>query len=145
MKLTGKIVTSISSGLCILISIFMMVLGVLTVLSVEYINEQAEGLVSEEELNELHDLAHQVEEESIFEEMRRHGTIGLITSLITFITCFITIPKAKFVFPAIAGSSAIVGAIMCGWFIMIFLLVALLGIALILWSHYKPKNAVETA
>ena len=153
MKRTGILITTISSGLCGLISLFMMVAGLLTNLSVQHINKQAleSEIFSEDEQHELQHFSKRLHEsggvqETIFQEMNRHGTIGFITSLITFIACFITLPNRKFLFPAIATGSASVGAIFCGWLIMSFLLVALAGIGLIVFSHYlesKPQPSLS--
>lgn len=96
----------------------------------------------------LHTLEHLADgslEREFFGEFRRHGIIGAITSFITFIACFITLPNKKFLFPAIATGSAVIGAIFCGWLIMSFLLVAVGGIGLIVFSHYlADKNAEQS-
>ena len=145
MKRAGKIVASISSGLCFLLSILMIVWGWLTASSIQYLNTHAHeaGQITDEYAHELSHLAESVEHESLFEEMKRHGIIGAITSLITFIACFITLLNRKFLFPAIATGSAVIGAIFCGWLIMSFLLVAVGGIGLIVFSLYLDDKKAE--
>lgn len=146
MKRCGIIVATIASGLCCLMSIFMIMFGWLTASSVQYINTHSHDVVNNEYSYELELLAANVEQESLFEEMKRHGIIGAITSFITFVACFITLPSMRFLFPSIAAGSALVGGIFSGWLILCFMAIALVGVGLIAYSHHSTsKTAKQSA
>ena len=146
MRKTGKIIASISSGFCFVVSLGMILYVVyLTVLGESLQNASSGNLMEMNDAQQriVDQLADGTVQDTYFGEFNRHGTIGIVTSAITFIACFITLPKMKYLFPSIAAGSAVVGAILCGWLIMSFMLVALVGVGLILLSHYLESKKVE--
>lgn len=95
----------------------------------EHEHEHVLGSLSDSEIQEF-----------VFGEIKQHGTIGFFTSLIVFISCFVTLPKLEYLFPAIAAGRALIGAMLSRWLIRSFLLVSIVGIGLIALSHFLVKK-----
>ena len=137
MKLTGVLTATIFSSLSWITAGFIWAISVFALNAPEIFDTLPQSHLSDEERKEIEMIVESVEEaeEGLRREVR-NGTIGFITSLITFIACLVKFPINKFLFPAIAAGSALIGAVLCGWSIMFFLLISLTGIGMVVLSHY---------
>lgn len=73
-------------------------------------------------------------------KMRSQGIVGLILSLVILVTIFINIAKMPIITPAIASVAALGGAVYCGWVIMFFMVLALIGCVLVLIANLKTNE-----
>lgn len=140
MKKAGIVVATIFSVLCWITSALVLVVSTFVLNAPASFDSIPQEQLTDDFSQELDFLTETIEEASsdLWREVR-HGAIGFITSLIVFVTVLIKFPRKKFLFPSIAAGSAFVGAVFCGWMIMALMIGALIGIGLIMLSHYRES------
>lgn len=72
------------------------------------------------------------------------GIVGAILSIVILVTVLINYPSMPIVTPAIASLASLGGAIYCGWVIMMFMVITLIGSGLVLLANLQqPKLHVD--
>ena len=68
------------------------------------------------------------------------GIVGAILSIVILVTVLMNLPNMPIVTPAIACGASLVGAIYCGWLILIFMVITLFASGLVLLANMQKEK-----
>ena len=152
MKKAGKIIAAIFASICIVVSLITLGVGFTAKAVQEDPDAFKEGMQqltagADVPESEKEDVDASMEGTTDFllnmdhKKMSSQGVVGAILSLIILVTVLINVPKMPIVTPAIASVASLGGAIYCGWLIMFFMGVALIGSVLVLIANLKQDES----
>lgn len=146
MKKAGKIIAAVFASICIVVSLITAVTGMGGGFIQDNPDLMKEGMeetgatMSDSE-KEAMQATGEILMEIDFEKMVPQGIVGVILSVIVLVSVLINVPKMPILTPAIAGVAAIGGGFYCGWLILFFMAVALIGCVLVLIGNLQESKA----
>lgn len=148
MKKAGKIIAAIFASINIVVALIQVVVGLGGQFAqdnpelIQESMEQATANMPEEQAAVQPDI--DALEEQLgnldFSKATSQGIVGAILSVIILVTVLINVSSMPFITPAIASVAALGGAIYCGWFLMPFMVLALIGSVLVLLANLKAAK-----
>ena len=147
MRKAGKIIAAIFASICIVASLITVGVALFAKIAQEdpeaFKADTYESMVanvSESDREDAEAVAQQVIDFTLdlnHKKVLSQGIVGAILSIIILVTVLINLPNTPIVTPAIASIASLVGAIYCGWLIMIFMAVTLIGSGLVLLANLQ--------
>lgn len=154
MKKAGKIIASIFASIGIIVSLGTFIVSLAAQGAQENPEEFSEimggGL---EQLSDAQKEQAQQDLDSFEEwflnvdsqEMRSHGILGVLLSLVVLVTVLINVSSMPVITPAIASLAAVAGVLFCGLAITIVMVPTLIGSALVLVVSFGEAKQPETS
>ncbi|MYD46307.1 MAG: hypothetical protein F4W92_08150 [Gammaproteobacteria bacterium] len=147
MRKTGKIVAAVVASICIVVSLITAVYATMAKVAQgdpetfrARVYERMLTNMPESNLEQAEATAKTIVDYTLELNHRKvlsQGIVGAILSIIILVTVLINLPNTPIVPPAIASIASLVGAIYCGWVIMIFMVVTLIGSGLVLIANLQ--------
>ena len=150
MRKAGKIIAAIFASICIVAS----VITVGVALIAKFGQEDPEAF--KEEFQQVMDADMSEAEREQAEKFMKsfvdyflelnhkkvlsQGIVGAILSIIILVTVLMNLPNMPIVTPAIACVASLVGAIYCGWVILIFMVITLVASGLVLLANMQNEK-----
>ena len=151
MRTAGKIIAAIFASICIVASVITFVLAFVAKTAQENPEEfKKEFSRSSSALETMSESEREAAEDAMkgvldyflgleHAKVRSQGLVGAILSIVILVTVLVNLQNMPIVMPAIACGASVVGAIYCGWVIMIFMVITLFGSGLVLLSNLQKK------
>ncbi|MCY3626142.1 MAG: hypothetical protein OXG88_00670 [Gammaproteobacteria bacterium] len=145
MKKTGVVIATIFGTLSCIVALFVVAISLFGLYAPTFFESIPPEDIPPNEVQNIEMLTEAIEQvrPELWLELR-NGIIGFVTSVIVLITIRMKSSQRKYLFPSIAAGSAFIGAVFCGWMIMALMIGALIGIGLIMLSHYLDDKATLT-
>ena len=152
MRKAGKIIAAIFASICIVASL--VTVGVAFVAKVAQEDPEAfkeEAFQSSAPLDNMSASDREIAEETMktvvdfFLNLKHgkvlsQGIVGAILSIIILVTVLLNLQNMPIVPPAIACGASLVGAIYCGWLILIFMVITLFASGLVLLANMQDQK-----
>ncbi|MDE0093804.1 MAG: hypothetical protein OXO49_04770 [Gammaproteobacteria bacterium] len=157
MKKAGKIIASVFASIGIIVSLVVFVTAIVIQMAQENPEEFSEAIgegmeqttadLSDAEKEQAQQGAEFFEElvlNTDSQEMRGHGILGALLSLIVLVTVLINVSSMPVITPAIASLAAVAGVLFCGLAITIVMVPTLIGCALVLVASFGEAKPVSS-
>ncbi|MXZ54680.1 MAG: hypothetical protein F4227_06025 [Gammaproteobacteria bacterium] len=152
MKKAGKIIAAIFASICIVVSI--VTVGVAFFAKIAQEDPEAfteEFYKSSSSFDNMSESEREIAEETMEDilnwilnldhgKVLSQGIVGAILSIIILVTVLMNLPNMPIVTPAIACGASLVGAIYCGWLILIFMVITLFASGLVLLANMQNEK-----
>lgn len=154
MKKAGKIIAAIFASICIVVSL--VTVGVAFFAKIaqedpETFKEEFYKSASTSTLDNMSESEREIAEETMktvvdfFLKLKHgkvlsQGIVGAILSIIILVTVLMNLQNMPIVPPTIACGASLVGAIYCGWLILIFMVITLFASGLVLLANMQNEK-----
>ena len=138
MRKAGKIIAAIFASICIVASLITVVVAIgakgaqddpeAFKKSMREVSANASETEPDEATKIVQDYFLNLNHEKVLSQ----GIVGAILSIVILVTVLINVPSMPIITPAIASIASLGGAIYCGWVIMMFMVITLIGSGLVL-------------
>lgn len=154
MKKAGKIIASIFASIGIIVSLAAFIVSLAAQGAQENPEEFSEAIGGGlEQLSDAQKEQAQQDLDSFEEwflnvdsqEMRSHGILGALLSLVVLVTVLINVSSMPIITPAIASLAAVAGVLFCGLAITIVMVPTLIGSALVLVASFGEAKQPVTS
>ena len=150
MSKAGKIIAAIFASICIVASLITVIVAIFA----KVVQEDPEKFKAE--IQEMVASSPESNRAQTEEGMKKvadymlnlnhgkvlsQGVVGAILSIVILVTVLINLPSMPIVTPAVASIASLGGAIYCGWVIMVFMVITLIGSGLVLIANLQQDKA----